>query len=156
MYGMLEGDKYNRKQKSIPEEEESRVPSWYGENCNREGSQGSSHREKVRFEQRFEKGARKPPSRCLGEEHPGERAKALHGSTPAQWSNNKDARVAGGQWVMRRGAGEEIGEIKGTRLCKALKVWPGIWLLCWVKWGTTAGFWTEELPNVTSVLTGLL
>lgn len=29
--------------------------------------------EKVRFEQRFEKGARKPPSRCLGEEHPGER-----------------------------------------------------------------------------------
>jgi len=28
--------------------------------------------EKVRFEQIFEKGVRKPPSRCLGEEHPGE------------------------------------------------------------------------------------
>lgn len=28
--------------------------------------------EKVRFEQIFQKGVRKPPNRCLGEEHPGE------------------------------------------------------------------------------------
>lgn len=55
---MLEGDIYNTKKKSKPEEEESRVRSGMGITVTEEEVRGSLM-EKMRCEQRFEKGVRK-------------------------------------------------------------------------------------------------
>lgn len=89
--------------------------------------------EKVRFEQIFEKQVRKPPSRCLGEEHQKRDSLSKGSAWKHSGTMEQQQRYPGGRKAVSEEErnGRRDGRAKGgPSRQRPRRVWPGIWPLC--------------------------